>query len=398
MKTQDYLRIHDQHCAHNYSPLDVIIDRAKGCVLTDIEGNDYLDFHSAYSGLNFGHNHPRFVRAAREQLQKLCLTSRAFIAEPLVPFCKELSEFCGMEMVLPMNTGAEAVETALKIARKWGYERKGVALHQAEIICFTNNFHGRTISIVSFSDSPESRDGFGPYTPGFKLVEFGDSEAVRRAVNSNTVAILVEPIQGEAGILLPPDGFMKSLRQIADEHNLLLMADEIQTGFCRTGKRFACEYDHVQPDVFILAKSLGGGILPISAVVTSREIMSVITPGTHGSTFSGNPLACSIALEVLSFIKETKPEERSLRLGNSLMRNLKKANLSKVKAIRGKGLFIGVDTDPSYGPAKKLCNELMKEGLLCKDTRKYTIRLAPPLVIQQKQLDRALDALVRVLK
>lgn len=397
MSTKGHLQQNELFCAHNYSPLKVVIARAQGCWVTDVDGVSYLDFHSAYSGLNFGHNNPRFVAVAKDQLDKVTLTSRAFLSDNLGPFCESLAKFCDMEMVLPMNSGAEAVETAVKLARRWGYERKGVAENKAEIICFENNFHGRTVTIISFSDSADSRSNYGPYTTGFKVVPFGDINAVRAAITPNTVGILVEPIQGEAGILFPPDGFLKELRAISSKEDVLLIADEIQTGLCRTGKRFACDYESVKPDVYILAKSLGGGIVPISAVVSSRDILGIFTPGTHGSTFSGNPLACRIAIEVLRFIEDEKPEERSRELGEILVNKLRASKLKKVSDIRGRGLFVGVDIDPAFGPAKKICEELQARKVLCKDTRKQSIRLAPPLTISKSDLDFALEQVVAVL-
>ncbi len=397
MNVKEHLELNEAYCAHNYSPLKVVIASGDGVWLTDIEGKRYLDIHSAYSGINFGHSNPKILKVAHAQLDTLTLTSRAFYSDQLGLFCKELAELCRMEMSLPMNTGVEAVETAVKLSRKWGYEKKGVATNCAEVICFSNNFHGRTTTVISFSDSEGSRKGFGPYTPGFKVVPYGDIEAVKKAVTANTVGVLVEPIQGEAGILFPPEGFLRSLRELCTTNNILFLADEIQTGFCRTGKVFACEHEGVEPDVYILGKSLGGGIMPVSAIVSSREIMEVFTPGTHGSTFSGNPLGCAIGREVLKIIRDEKYEVRSHELGEYLMGELSKRTLNKVKEIRGKGLFIGIDIHKEYGKAKNICEQLKEEGVLCKDTRDYSIRIAPPLVISKDEIDWALERLIRVL-
>ena len=393
----DAFELLEQYCAHNYSPLHVVLTKGEGCWLTDIEGKRYLDIHSAYSGINFGHSNKRLLKVAHEQLDKLTLTSRAFVTDNLGLFCKELSLFCGMEMALPMNSGAEAVETAVKLARRWVYEKKKVESDKAEIICFSDNFHGRTTTIISFSDGASSRAGYGPYTEGFPIVPYGDIEATKKAINKNTVAILIEPIQGEAGIIFPPEGFLKALRKVCTENNVLLIADEIQTGFCRTGTRFACDHENVKPDIYILGKSLGGGIVPISAVVSSKEILSIFTPGTHGSTFSGNPFACAIAREVLALIDDEKPEDNSLQLGEYFLSELHKANLKKIEAIRGKGLFIGIDIKHEFGKAKKICEALKDEGVLCKDTRDYSIRIAPPLAITHEEADFALGILKKVL-
>lgn len=394
---EDHLALNDQYGAHNYSPIKVVITEGSGVWLTDINGKRFLDVHSAYSGINFGHSNPAILAAAHKQLDKLTLTSRAFYSDQLGYFCKELSEFCGMEMTLPMNSGAEAVETALKLARKWAYLKKGVPDEKAEIICFSNNFHGRTIAIVSFSDSPDCRSDYGPYTPGFHIVPFGDLEAVKKCINKNTAAILFEPIQGEAGILIPPDGFLSGLRKIASENNVLLMADEIQTGFCRTGYVFACDYEKVKPDLYILGKSLGGGVVPISAIVGKKEHLLVFTPGSHGSTFSGNPFACAIAREVLSLMRKEHYEDQSLEMGAYLVKRLKETPLKKVQEIRGRGLFIGIDIKKEFGKAKGICEQLKAEGILCKDTREYSIRIAPPLIITKDELDWAIERLIKVL-
>lgn len=394
---EEHLNFNDQFCAHNYSPLSIILSHGEGCWVSDIEGKKYLDVHSAYSGLNFGYQHPRLLKVAHEQLDKLTLTSRAFYTDQLGPFCKELAEFCNMEMVLPMNTGAEAVETAIKLARRWGEERKGVGENQSEIICFEGNFHGRTTTIVSFSDSESARKGYGPFTPGFHLAPYGDIAAVEKLLSKNTVGILVEPIQGEAGIIIPPDGFLKELRDLCSAHQILFLADEIQTGICRTGKIWCCEHEDVVPDVYIIGKSLGGGIVPISAVVSNRNILDIFTPGSHGSTFSGNPFACAIAREVLKLVGDEKPHQRAAELGEYALKRLKEHSLKSVEEVRGRGLFIGVDIKKEFGKAKKVCEALSKAGVLCKDTRDYSIRIAPPLIISKEDLDFGLDTIIKVL-
>lgn len=395
---EENLLLLEKYCAKNYSPLEVILSKGEGCWVTDINGKRYLDLHSAYSGINFGHSNKRLLKVAHDQLDKLTLTSRAFLTESLGPFCKELAQLCNLEMVLPMNSGAEAVETSIKLARRWGYERKKVPQNEAEIICFANNFHGRTTTIISFSDSIDSRNNYGPFTPGFKIIPFGDLNLFNEAITSNTVAILVEPIQGEAGILLPPEGFLKELRKICTDNNILFIADEIQTGFCRTGDIFALDHDEINPDIFVLGKSLGGGIVPISAVVSTKEILSVITPGTHGSTYSGNPFACAIAREVIALIKDESPQIYAKSCGEYLLSELKRLNLSKVSNIRGRGLFIGIDIDKSVGKAKKICEKLMQKGILCKDTRDYSIRIAPPLCISKGDLDFSLNCIETILR
>ncbi len=398
MTTHDeHLALNEQYGAHNYAPLKVVIVKGEGVWLTDIEGKRYLDAHSAYSGINFGHSNPAILAAAHKQLDKLTLTSRAFYTDQLGFLLKELSEFCGMEMMLPMNSGAEAVETALKLARKWGYQRKGIEEDKAEIICFANNFHGRTTTIVSFSDSTIARKDYGPYTPGFHIVPYGDLAAVEAVICENTAAVLFEPIQGEAGIIIPPAGFVAGLRKLCTEHNVLLLADEIQTGFCRTGTVFACEFEEVIPDLYILGKSLGGGVVPISAIVGSRDLLSLFTPGSHGSTFSGNPFACAIAREVIALMKSEHYEKNSLELGAYLVERLTDAALPKVEEIRGRGLFVGVDIKKEYGKAKAICEILMGEGVLCKDTRDYSIRIAPPLTITKEELDWAIERFIKVL-
>lgn len=384
--------------AHNYGPLDVVLSQGQGAWVTDVDGQRYLDMLSAYSALNFGHRHPRLLAAAIRQMERLTMTSRAFYNDQFGPFCEELAHFCGMEMVLAMNSGAEAVETAVKAARRWGYEKKGVPVPEAHIICFEGNFHGRTTTIVSFSSEADSRQGYAPFTPGFSIVPYGDVEAVRAAITPHTVGVLVEPIQGEGGVIIPPPGFMRELRTLCSQQRVLLIADEIQTGLCRTGAYFCCDHEQVKPDMYLLAKSLGGGIIPVSAVISSKEVLGVFTPGSHGSTFGGNPLGCAIAREVLQLIKDERPEERTRELGDYFISELRKMKISPVTEIRGKGLFVGMDIDPAYGPAKKFCKALKKHGILAKDTRKQTVRFAPPLIIERADLEWSLSQIQETLK
>jgi ornithine--oxo-acid transaminase len=395
--TQEHLTWADMYGAHNYHPLPIVLERGEGIWVWDVEGKKYMDCLSSYSAVNQGHCHPRLIATAKEQIEKLTLTSRAFHNDQTGPFFKELSSLCNKDMVLPMNSGAEAVETAIKTARKWGYTQKGVEEDKAEIIVFENNFHGRTITIVGFSSEAQYRAGFGPFTPGFRLVPFGDSNAVKQAVNKNTVAILVEPIQGEAGVIVPPDGFMRGLRELCDAENVLLMADEIQTGLGRTGALFASDHDCVIPDVYILGKALSGGLYPVSAVVASREVLGVFQPGDHGSTFGGNPLGCAIAREAMSILVEGKLPEKANELGNYFMGELRNIDSPHVKEIRGKGLLIGVELKPEVGPARPFCEKLMEEGMLCKETHESVIRFAPPLVIQKEDIDWALERVRKVL-
>jgi ornithine--oxo-acid transaminase len=380
------------HCARNYDPLPVVIERGEGAWVWDTEGRRYFDGLSAYSALNFGHRHPRLVAAAREQLGRLTLTSRAFHNDQLGPFCQELAGFCDKQLVLPMNTGAEGVETALKVARKWGYERKGVATEQAKVVVCEGNFHGRTTTIVSFSTDPLARLGFGPYTPGFVTIPFGDADGLRAAIDDDTVAFLVEPVQGEAGVILPPPGFLRVAREICDRHRVLLIADEIQTGLGRTGRRFACDHERVTPDVYVLGKALGGGILPVSAVVADEEVLGVLRPGQHGSTFGGNPLACAIAREVLRLLEDGSLAERASQLGRAAAERLGNS-ASAVTEIRQIGLWIGIDIDPRAARAREICERLLELGVLCKDTREQTVRFAPPLIVEEAELDWALSRL-----
>ena len=388
----------EQYAAHNYAPLPIVISRAEGVWMWDTDGKKYLDMLAAYSAINFGHAHPELLAVARAQLDALTLTSRAFYNDQLGPFCKELAALCGMEMVLPMNTGAEAVETAIKTARKWGYTRKGVPANQAKIICCSENFHGRTTTIVSFSTDPQSRGGFGPFTPGFEIVPFGDIDALAAAIDEHTVGFLVEPIQGEAGIIVPPDDYLANARALCTAHNVLFIADEIQSGLGRTGATFTCDLFDVKPDIYILGKALGGGIVPVSAVVSSADILGVFTPGDHGSTFGGNPLACAIARKVVEILNTGTYQARARRLGAYLFERLDGLRASdKVKEIRGRGLWVGIELYPEAGPAKDYCKKLMAEGMLCKDTNEQTMRLAPPLCITRDELDWAVERLYKVL-
>jgi ornithine--oxo-acid transaminase len=398
MDSQDLIRIEDIYGAHNYHPLDVVISKAQGIWMYDVEGNKYLDFLSAYSAVNQGHRHPRIVRALIDQARKLTLTSRAFRNDQWPLLAKELCDLTGYEMVLPMNSGAEAVETAVKTARKWAYQKKGVPQDQAEIIVCANNFHGRTVTVISFSTEPLYRKDFGPFTPGFAVVPFGDIEALEKAITPRTAAFLVEPIQAEAGILIPPDGYLRQAAEICKKNSVLFIADEIQTGLGRTGKLFACEFEGVRPDMTVIGKSLGGGCYPVSAVVADREILGVLKPGEHGSTFGGNPLACAVARESLRVIKEENLAANAAERGAAFMEKLRKVRSRHIKAVRGRGLLIGVELHPEAGGARRFCEEMMKEGLLCKETHDNVIRFAPPLVIRDKDLNWALKRIKTVFK
>jgi ornithine--oxo-acid transaminase len=387
----------DQHVASNYSPLPVTIVAGEGAWAIDDQGRRYVDFLSAYSALNFGHRHPRLVAAAHAQLDRLTLTSRAFGNDELGPFCRELAALCSKDLVLPMNTGAEAVETALKTARRWGYVRKGIAPEQAEIIVCDNNFHGRTTTIVGFSTDAEAREGFGPFTPGFVSVPFGDAAALRAAINERTVAFLVEPIQGEAGVVIPPRGYLSAVRRICSEHGVLMLADEIQSGLARTGRTFACDYEDVRPDVYILGKALGGGIMPLSAVVADRDVLGVITPGSHGSTFGGNPLACAIGREVIAMLRTGEYQARATELGARLNRSLTPLLAHGLAGVRVRGLWAGLDVADETVSGRRVCEMLLDRGVLAKDAHGQTIRLAPPIVISERDLDFAVDQLADAL-
>ncbi|HNQ81321.1 MAG: ornithine--oxo-acid transaminase [Acidobacteriota bacterium] len=389
MNTKQYIAVEDKYGAHNYHPLDVVINKAKGIWVWDVDGRKYLDFLSAYSAVNHGHNHPRIIRALVAQARELSLTSRAFRNDQWPLLAQELCRMAGYDMVLPMNSGAEAVETAVKTARKWGYEKKGIPEEKAEIIVCANNFHGRTVTVISFSTEPLYRKNFGPFTPGFTVIPFGDAAALEKAITPRTAAFLVEPIQAEAGILIPPDGYFKAAREICTKNNVLFIADEIQTGLGRTGKLFAWEHEKAKPDMIVIGKSLGGGCYPISACLTSAAIMSVYTPGTHGSTFGGNPLACAVARESLRVIKEEKLVANAVKMGKYFMAKLRTIKSKNIKEVRGKGLLIGVELFPEAGGARRYCEALAADGLLCKETHDNVIRFAPPLIIGTKDLDWA---------
>jgi ornithine--oxo-acid transaminase len=384
------------HSAHNYHPLPVVIAEAQGAWVTDVDGRRFLDMLSAYSALNFGHRHPRLVAAAQQQLERVTLVSRAFQHDQFGPFCAELAALAGMEMVLPMNTGAEAVETAIKTARKWGYEVKGVPADEAVIIAFDGNFHGRTTTIISFSTDPDARDSYGPYTPGFRIVPYGDAVALAEAIDDRVVGVLVEPVQGEAGVIVPPAGYLTRVRELCTENGVLMIADEIQSGLGRTGTTFACEHEDVRPDMYVLGKALGGGIVPVSAVVSSADVLGVFKPGQHGSTFGGNPLGCAIAREVIAMLRTGEFQERSAKLGTHMHDRLSALPAGAVREVRGRGLWAGVEFTVLTG--RDVSEQLMELGVLAKDTHGSTIRLAPPLMISQDDLDWALDQLDAVVR
>ncbi len=394
-RTQDFIRLEDQYGAHNYHPLDVVIEKAQGVWVTDVDGNEYLDCLAAYSAVNQGHCHPRILKTLVEQAGKVTLTSRAFRNDQLALLYKELHDLTGFDMVLPMNTGAEAVETALKAARKWGYKVKGIPEGQAEIIVCTNNFHGRTISIVSFSSDEQYREGFGPYTPGFKIIPFGDIEALRAAITLNTCAFLVEPIQGEAGIVIPPEGFLRQAADLCARLNVLLVADEIQSGLGRTGRLFAYMHEEIRPDMLIVGKALAGGFYPVSAVLSSKEVLGVFHPGDHGSTFGGNPLGCAVARTALRVLVEEDMVARSAELGQYFLDRLKTIHSRDIKEVRGKGLWIGIEL---HGLARPYCEALRGQGVLCKETHDRVIRIAPPLCITRGEIDWAFERIRGVLE
>ncbi|WP_186319201.1 ornithine--oxo-acid transaminase [Streptomyces sp. SAJ15] len=388
----------EAHSAHNYHPLPVVVASAEGAWMTDVEGRRYLDMLAGYSALNFGHRNRRLLDAAKAQLDRVTLTSRAFHHDRFAEFCTELADLCGMEMVLPMNTGAEAIETAVKTARKWGYRVKGVPDGKAKIVVAENNFHGRTTTIVSFSTDPEARADYGPYTPGFEIVPYGDLAALDAAVDEHTVAVLLEPIQGEAGVLVPPPGYLAGVRELTRARGTLFIADEIQSGLGRTGATFACEHEGVVPDVYVLGKALGGGVVPVSAVVSSAEVLGVYRPGEHGSTFGGNPLACAVALEVIAMLRTGEFQQRATELGDHLHSELGLlAGGGPVREVRGRGLWAGIDIDPAHGTGREISEKLMDRGVLVKDTHGSTIRIAPPLVISKEDLDWGLAQLRGVL-
>jgi ornithine--oxo-acid transaminase len=394
-RSQDLRALSEEHGAHNYHPLPVVIAEAEGAWVTDVEGRRYLDMLAAYSAVNFGHRNPRLTEVVRRQLDRVTLVSRAFDHDQFGPFVRELAELCGKDMVLPMNTGAEAVETALKTARKWGYDVKGVPADQANIITFAGNFHGRTTTIVSFSTDPDARNSFGPYTPGFRTVPYGDAGALEAAMDEATVGVLIEPIQGEAGVNVPPSGFLTAVRDLCTANNVLMIDDEIQSGLGRTGTTFAVEHEGVVPDVYVLGKALGGGIMPVSAVAADRDVLGVFQPGQHGSTFGGNPLACAVAREVIAMLNSGEFQERSRVLGAHMHERLGALPPDLVREVRGRGLWAGIEL---HGRARPVSERLMELGVLAKETHETTIRLAPPLVISRSDLDWALDQFEVALK
>ncbi len=392
--TDREIAVVEEYSAHNYHPLPVVISAAEGAWVTDVEGRRYVDMLAGYSALNFGHGNPRLIAAAKAQLDRVTLTSRAFHHDRFAEFCRGLAELCGKDMVLPMNTGAEAVETAVKTARKWGYQVKGVPDGRAKIVVAEGNFHGRTTTIVSFSTDPEARADFGPYTPGFTVVPYGDLDAMRAAVDDDTVAVLIEPIQGEAGVLVPPPGYLAGVRQLTAERGVLFVADEIQSGLGRTGRTFACEHEDVVPDMYVLGKALGGGVVPVSAVAASRDVLGVFHPGEHGSTFGGNPLACAVGIEVVAMLRTGEYQQRAAELGDLLHRELAALRSEGLlTAVRGRGLWAGLDVDPSLGTGRALTERLLERGVLAKDTHGSTIRLAPPLTITEDDLTWSLSRL-----
>ncbi|HYG61604.1 MAG TPA: ornithine--oxo-acid transaminase [Thermoanaerobaculia bacterium] len=397
LTTADYIALEDRYGAHNYHPLDVVVSRAQGVWVWDVEGRKYLDFLAAYSAVNQGHCHPGILQAMLEQASRVTLASRAFRSDQLGPFYKQICELGGFDKFLPMNTGAEAVETAIKAARKWGYTVKGIPDGQAEILVFANNFHGRTSTIVGFSTEEQYKSGFGPFAPGFRILPYGDADAVAQAMNPNVAAVLVEPIQGEAGIVMPPDGYMKALREITREHNALLIADEIQSGLGRTGKLFCFQHEGIQPDMVIVGKALSGGFYPISGILANDPVMGVFKPGDHGSTFGGNPMAAAIGRAALRVLVEEGMVENSAKLGPYFIERLRAIESKHVKEVRGKGLWIGIELHPEAGGARRFCEALKQDGLLCKETHDNVIRVAPPLTIQQSEIDWAVERIADVL-
>ncbi len=397
MKTADYIALEEEYGAHNYHPLDVVIQRADGVWVWDVEGNKYLDMLAAYSAVNQGHCHPKIVKTLIDQAEILTLTSRAFRNDKLGHFYKFLTELTGFQKTLPMNTGAEAVETAIKAARKWAYTKKGVPDGEAEILVFDHNFHGRTTTIVGFSSEEQYRSGFGPFTPGFKILPYGDFDAVAAAMHPNVAAILAEPIQGEGGIIIPPDGYLRHLRKLCDEANALLMLDEIQSGLGRTGKLFAYEHEEIRPDVVIVGKAVSGGVYPVSAILADDDVMDVFHPGDHGSTYGGNPVAAAVAMTALQILVDEKLIENSAELGEHAMARLRKLDSPHVKELRGRGLWIGIELHKEAGGARRFCEALERRGVLCKETHEHVIRIAPPLTITRGELDWALDRIEAVL-
>ena len=397
MDTNQAIAFEHEHCAHNYHPLPVVIHEGEGAWVTDVEGRRYLDMLSAYSAINFGHRHPALIAAAEAQLQRITLTSRAFHNDQLGRFCADLARLARHDAVLPMNTGAEAVETAIKLSRKWGYEIKGVPDGQAEIIVCDGNFHGRTTTIISFSDDPVARDHYGPYTPGFISVPYGDITALEAAITERTVAFIVEPIQGEAGVVVPPTGFLQAARALCSEFNVLFVADEVQAGLGRAGATFACDLVDVQPDIRILGKALGGGIIPVSAVTADWAVLGVIHPGEHGSTFGGNPMAAAVGIAVIEILETGELQERSRRLGEHVLATLRGAAMPGVKEVRGSGLWWAIELDGTGPTGREVSLELLARGILAKDTHTWTIRFAPPLMVSEADLDHALATIVDVI-
>jgi len=397
MDPQAYIALEESYGAHNYNPLDVVLCRGRGVWVWDVDGRRYMDCLSAYSAVNQGHCHPRILAAMIDQARKLTLTSRAFRNDQLGLFYKELCDLTRSHKVLPMNSGAEAVETVIKVTRKWGYQVKGVPADRARIIVCANNFHGRTITIVGFSTDPVSRHGFGPFTPGFTIIPFGDIEALEASITPETVAFMVEPIQGEAGVILPPPGYLKQARDLCRRHNVVMVLDEIQTGLGRTGKLLAEEHEGIEADITLVGKALSGGFYPVSAVLSNSQVLDVLKPGEHGSTFGGNPLACAVARTALKVLVEENMVENAARMGACFLDGLRQQGLSRIKEVRGRGLMLGIELHPDCGGARRYCEQLMHHGVLCKDTHEHTIRIAPPLVIAQNQLDWLLDRLRTVL-
>ncbi|WP_405100521.1 ornithine--oxo-acid transaminase [Oceanobacillus sp. FSL H7-0719] len=392
--SEEIIEVTDYFGVRNYNPLPIVIAEAEGVWVKDPEGRKYMDMLSAYSALNQGHRHPKIIQALKEQAEKVTLTSRAFHNEVLGKWTERVAKLTGKDKVLPMNTGVEAVETAIKAARRWAYEVKGVEDNKAEIIAAKGNFHGRSINSISLSDDPLATNNYGPFVPGIIKVEFGSAEAIREAITPNTAGVIVEPIQGEAGIIIPSDGYLQAVRDICDDNNILFIADEVQTGFARTGKMFACEWEAVEPDIYVMGKALGGGVMPVSAIAANKEIMDVFTPGSHGSTFGGNPLACAVSIAAIDVIEDEELVNKSLELGEYFADELRNINNPDLKAVRARGLFIGVEFNH---PVRDFCEQLMAEGILCKETHDNTIRFAPPLVITKENLDWALERIYKVL-
>jgi ornithine--oxo-acid transaminase len=395
MKSSDYIKLDETYGAHNYHPLPVVISEAQGVKVKDPEGKEYFDFLSAYSAVNQGHRHPKIIKALVDQCQKATLTSRAFHNDKMGLFLKKLCEFTGFETALPMNTGAEAVETALKAARRWGVEKRGVPNGKQEIICVEDNFHGRTIAVITMSNDPDSLVNYGPYVPGFVRVEYGKAEAIEKAITPNTVAVILEPIQGEAGVRVPPEGYLTKIREICTKHNILMILDEVQTGFCRTGKRFAWQHENARPDIMCLGKALGGGVMPVSAIVADHKVMEVFTPGTHGSTFGGNPLASAVAIAALEVLEDEKLDQNAERLGKIFRDEVSKISCSKIVEVRGKGLLNAVVFENGF-EAWNVCLALRDAGLLAKQTHGNIIRFAPPLVITEKEIREAIAIIAKV--